>query len=381
MIRSRWTQTPGNRSKTFCNSVEDERRRRSTDGRAYSNEKRTQCGSFREDFEDKKDSQAEGSWQRETRLASEWARRSEWPGESGGIVETEARFGPAAGRNKGSKKDDEGANEREGCKSRKQRGEEQRSESSCNLNSCQAISSVGSVPILGAERSRILSEDEKAASMTCSNRCTGQRGYKGRVKSSITPECSKYCTASNTPKIKTRASPAGEQKEAAAEVSSQKASCSVGRSKEPAGPCERLKARMKEISRRAQDALPRLEKKARRAQKRMGELCGNLRARRAFGFNCDLKKCESTLMECSASGCKKPAMIFGEVKHRGGGKALGEASIDGSASTSRGSKDCENCRAKYRSKKAKRGKICKRSSRPDTCECLYDLEDINNVTK
>lgn len=41
----------------------------------------------------------------------------------------------------------------------------------------------------------------------------------------------------------------------------------------------------------------------------------NIGARRVMGYNCDLNKCPSSIMDCSAGSCAKPNMIFGKF-HR-----------------------------------------------------------------
>lgn len=45
---------------------------------------------------------------------------------------------------------------------------------------------------------------------------------------------------------------------------------------------------------------------------RVRSLYDGLRTKRALGFKCDLKKCNSALMDCSAGACRKKSMIFGE---------------------------------------------------------------------
>ncbi|XP_032680665.1 uncharacterized protein LOC116848553 [Odontomachus brunneus] len=64
-----------------------------------------------------------------------------------------------------------------------------------------------------------------------------------------------------------------------------------------------------------QNALPFFEKATRRTLSKIKSfyagLKDDLRGRRVLGFKCNLNKCDSTLMECSASSCKKESMIFG----------------------------------------------------------------------
>lgn len=57
--------------------------------------------------------------------------------------------------------------------------------------------------------------------------------------------------------------------------------------------------------------MPFFKKTTRRAVAKVRSLYGS-RAKRVLGFKCDLKKCESTLMDCSAGVCKEKSMIFGE---------------------------------------------------------------------
>lgn len=57
------------------------------------------------------------------------------------------------------------------------------------------------------------------------------------------------------------------------------------------------------------------QKTTKRTLARMKSLYESFRTRRVMGFKCDLKRCESTLMECSARSCKKKSMIFGGPSH------------------------------------------------------------------
>lgn len=64
-----------------------------------------------------------------------------------------------------------------------------------------------------------------------------------------------------------------------------------------------------------QSALPFFKKTTRRAVSKVRSLYGRRAKRRVLGFKCDLKKCESTLMDCSAGVCRKKSMVFGEPSH------------------------------------------------------------------
>jgi len=67
---------------------------------------------------------------------------------------------------------------------------------------------------------------------------------------------------------------------------------------------------------------------------RVRSLYVGLRAKRVLGFKCDLKKCDSTLMECSAGACKKKSMIFGEPGHPCGSKMIDSSISDASTISS-----------------------------------------------
>ncbi|XP_018354251.1 PREDICTED: uncharacterized protein LOC108755635 [Trachymyrmex septentrionalis] len=71
-----------------------------------------------------------------------------------------------------------------------------------------------------------------------------------------------------------------------------------------------LKTKMKETSRKFQSTLPFFKKTTKRTIARVRSLYVGSRPKRALGFKCDLKKCSSTLMECSAGACRKKSMIF-----------------------------------------------------------------------
>lgn len=64
-----------------------------------------------------------------------------------------------------------------------------------------------------------------------------------------------------------------------------------------------------------QSALSTFENASRRTLKKMKSLYKDYRPKRVIGFKCDLKKCDSTLMECSATACKKESMIFDVRAH------------------------------------------------------------------
>lgn len=65
---------------------------------------------------------------------------------------------------------------------------------------------------------------------------------------------------------------------------------------------------------RQKSALPFFEKATKRALGRVKsiylDLRGDPKTRRVLGFKCDLKKCDSTLAQCSARSCKKKSMVF-----------------------------------------------------------------------
>lgn len=64
-----------------------------------------------------------------------------------------------------------------------------------------------------------------------------------------------------------------------------------------------------------QSVLPLLRKTTKHTLAKMKSFYKDLKTRRVLGFKCDLKKCDSTLMECSMRACKKKSMVFGESSH------------------------------------------------------------------
>ncbi|KAK1127460.1 hypothetical protein K0M31_003997 [Melipona bicolor] len=55
-----------------------------------------------------------------------------------------------------------------------------------------------------------------------------------------------------------------------------------------------------------------------------------------MGFNCDLRECPSTIMECSATSCTKPAMLFSKYRGTRGNNATRDKAEE---------RDSVNCRA------------------------------------
>lgn len=56
-----------------------------------------------------------------------------------------------------------------------------------------------------------------------------------------------------------------------------------------------------------------LKKTTNKSVRRIKAIYRNIVARRAQGFTCDLKRCESTLQDCSTSSCTKPHMLFSKL--------------------------------------------------------------------
>ncbi|XP_018304264.1 uncharacterized protein [Mycetomoellerius zeteki] len=98
-----------------------------------------------------------------------------------------------------------------------------------------------------------------------------------------------------------------------------------------------LKTKMKETSRKLQSTLP-FFKKTRRTMAKVRSLYIGSKAKRALGFKCNLKKCNSTLMECSAGACRKKSMIFGEPNQPCSSK-MADSSISDTSTVSSTSED------------------------------------------
>ncbi|KYM80989.1 hypothetical protein ALC53_08553 [Atta colombica] len=128
--------------------------------------------------------------------------------------------------------------------------------------------------------------------------------------SSFKGKCSKSCT--KTRKTNSNRPQTSDKPQTLCESSS----CRQKKSKtKPTGEMPlfaQLKTKIKKTSRKFQSTLPFFKKTTKRTMARVKSLYGGSRPKRALGFKCDLKKCSSTLMECSAGACRKKSMIFGE---------------------------------------------------------------------
>ncbi|XP_011692694.1 PREDICTED: uncharacterized protein LOC105452870 isoform X2 [Wasmannia auropunctata] len=93
-----------------------------------------------------------------------------------------------------------------------------------------------------------------------------------------------------------------------------------------------LKTKMKETSRKLQETTRRTAARAR-------SLYDRLRPWRVLGFKCDVKKCDSTLMGCSAGACRKKSMIFGEPSRRPCGSKTADSCVSDTSTLSSTSED------------------------------------------
>nr|XP_012144725.1 PREDICTED: uncharacterized protein LOC105662976 [Megachile rotundata] len=75
----------------------------------------------------------------------------------------------------------------------------------------------------------------------------------------------------------------------------------------------KLGYRMKRSKKKLQEISDHVKKRTKLSMKRIKKMYENLNVRRAAGFTCDLKKCESTLFDCSTNECAKPNMLFNTV--------------------------------------------------------------------
>ncbi|XP_043511075.1 uncharacterized protein LOC122529244 [Frieseomelitta varia] len=64
-----------------------------------------------------------------------------------------------------------------------------------------------------------------------------------------------------------------------------------------------------------------VKKTTRKSMKKIRKVYKNIAARRVMGYNCDLRECPSTLMECSTTSCTKPAMLFSKYREMRGNNA------------------------------------------------------------
>lgn len=88
-----------------------------------------------------------------------------------------------------------------------------------------------------------------------------------------------------------------------------------------------------------QSALPFFKKTVRRTVTRVRSLYVGLKPKRALGFKCDLKKCDSALMDCSAGACRKKGMIFGEPSQRPCTSRTVDSSVSDTSTVSSTSED------------------------------------------
>ncbi|XP_033328642.2 uncharacterized protein LOC117221646 [Megalopta genalis] len=71
----------------------------------------------------------------------------------------------------------------------------------------------------------------------------------------------------------------------------------------------RLAYRMKRSKRRIEEISYQVKIRTKKSVKMLKNLCKSISAKRAIGFRCNLRKCNSTLMECGKT-CSKPDMLF-----------------------------------------------------------------------
>ncbi|XP_078049740.1 uncharacterized protein LOC144476534 [Augochlora pura] len=71
----------------------------------------------------------------------------------------------------------------------------------------------------------------------------------------------------------------------------------------------RLAYRMKRSKKRIQEISHQMKIRTKKSMKKLKNLCKSISVKRAIGFRCNLRKCNSTLVECSKT-CSKPDMLF-----------------------------------------------------------------------
>ncbi|XP_018403382.1 PREDICTED: uncharacterized protein LOC108780241 isoform X1 [Cyphomyrmex costatus] len=130
-----------------------------------------------------------------------------------------------------------------------------------------------------------------------------------------------------------------------------------------------LKTKMKETSRKLQSTLPFFKKTTKRTMTRVRSLYVGSRAKRVLGFKCDLKKCNSTLMDCSAGACRKKSMIFSESNQPCSSKTIDRSVSDTSikSSSSEGVQQANRLLSLY--------SACKPPAIP-SCTCNLECKEL-----
>ncbi|CAL7946185.1 unnamed protein product [Xylocopa violacea] len=171
----------------------------------------------------------------------------------------------------------------------------------CNMNGYRTMPSGGPVYVHAPERAEQLPNTEEIASRFYTERCGKISGdFRMRFRSPFVRRgCSKHCTGYNR-----------EQDD-----SSFKLTVCTSKKK------NKLAYRIKRSKRKLQQFSNQIKKRTKKGVKKIKRIYENIGAKRAMGFDCDLRKCPSTLLECSQSPCAKPNMIFSKF-HKLKGKIM-----------------------------------------------------------
>ncbi|KAM0725777.1 hypothetical protein ACS0PU_008503 [Formica fusca] len=168
-----------------------------------------------------------------------------------------------------------------------------------------------SVCILNFKSSETFLKKKKSIPIIENEQCSGSCKPVERIKSfSSRNGCSKSCT--HYRENKDRAQTSDGKPQILRESSSRQTKSDTKSAGELS---DQVKTTIKETSEKLQSVLPFLGRTTKHTLAKMKSLYKSLKTRRVLGFKCDLKKCDSTLMECSTRACKKDSMVFGESSH------------------------------------------------------------------
>ncbi|CAK9800156.1 hypothetical protein ANTPLA_LOCUS2257 [Anthophora plagiata] len=72
----------------------------------------------------------------------------------------------------------------------------------------------------------------------------------------------------------------------------------------------KLASRLKRSKKKLQQLSDHVKTRTKKSMKQLKKFYQNIGAKRPLGFECDLRKCPSTVMNCSENSCVKPNMLF-----------------------------------------------------------------------
>ncbi|KOC68360.1 hypothetical protein WH47_03518 [Habropoda laboriosa] len=160
-----------------------------------------------------------------------------------------------------------------------------------DVNSYEAMASGRSVGSPAPEGIEQLSKPKETTESLYKVRCDKNSGdFTMRFKSSPFPRrgCSKNCTGINR------------------DLDNSSFTLTMCTSSKR----DKLANRIKRSKKKLQQLSDQVKTRTKKSMKQVKKMYQNMGAKRAVGYECDLQKCPSTLMDCSETPCVKPNMLF-----------------------------------------------------------------------